>query len=415
MIPDSSFTAVSLNGIPYLLPYGQNIADHLGGISTNETGLSIWNALQEGKTKAEILNHLTAQYEFSPAETALLDTDLDAFLKTLSDRQITGKPSVTPAAVHSRKFIKIGPLTLSMRIPDALFWEYFSDFAQPVPESLHETADTKAAAADAAGKEAIITDAHKQIDQEIVCYHHAPLRHENGQVLLRNEEMLIQDCSDKYIFIPLHNRYVYEIHTSKDGRLAQLYCKYDVSRKDCHEELFHALRFAFLTVAAQHDLCIIHSASILYREKAWLFSGRSGAGKSTHTGLWHNLFGTSLLNGDLNMIGLENNVPVCYGLPWCGTSGIHTNSSHPLGGIVFLKQAAENKIEHPSADRKTFYFNQRLINPCWTEEQLRRNLSLSASLTEKISVWKLCCTKDPEAAVLMRKTIDESMDGRQVR
>ena len=30
----------------------------------------------------------------------------------------------------------------------------------------------------------------------------------------------------------------------------------------------------------------LHSASLLYLEKAWLFSGPSGMGKSTHTALW---------------------------------------------------------------------------------------------------------------------------------
>lgn len=406
MIPDSSFTAVSLNGIPYLLPYGQNIADHLGGISTNETGLFIWNALRAGKNRNEILNLLAAQYEASPEELVLLERDLDAFLKTLRDRQMLGEQSVIPPAGHPEKFIKIGPLTLSVRIPDALFREYFSGFACPAPEALPEKG----------GSEPSEDDSQKQmvrtIAQTVLCYHHAPLRHENGQVLMRNADMLILDSADKILFVPLNSRYLYEIHVSKDGRMAQLYCKYDASRKDCQKELFHALRFAFLTAAAQHGLCVVHSASLLYRERAWLFSGRSGTGKSTHTNLWHDTFGTPLLNGDLNMIGLENGIPVCYGLPWCGTSGIYTNRSYPLGGIVFLKQAGENKIQQLTPDRKTFYLSQRLINPCWTEEQLRRKISLSASLTEKISVWRLFCTKEPEAAVLMRKTIDESMDQR---
>ncbi|MCM1568682.1 MAG: PqqD family protein [Roseburia sp.] len=383
MIQNSLFTTAHLSDIPYILPYGQNIADHLGGISTNEAGLLIWDALCSGKNREEILALLTEAYEADDRDAALLKDDLDAFLKSLKDKQLTDSRLCVPFAPHQEHFIKIGPLTVSLRIPEKLYRDYFADFSRDDCENLKEPAQT------------------------IVCYHHAPLRHENGQVLVRNEEMLILDTKETYILLPRNSKYVYEIHTSKDGRTARLYFKYDAAKADCLGEVFQAIRFAFLVAAGQNGLCVIHSASLLHRGKAWLFSGHSGAGKSTHTNLWHQQFGTPLLNGDLNMIGLEDGAPICYGLPWCGTSGIFTNHNYPLGGIVFLKQAPENSVQKLSPDREILYLCQRLITPGWTEEQLTRNLALSASLAEKIGIYRLCCTKEPAAAIMMREAIEQ--------
>ena len=118
------------------------------------------------------------------------------------------------------------------------------------------------------------------------------------------------------------------------------------------EDLFHALRFAFLILTQQKELYVLHSASFLYRGRAFLVSGSSGTGKSTHSALWHDLYQTPLLNGDLNLLGIRDNIPYAYGLPWCGTSGICTPKDYPLGGIIFLKQAAIDRCSPCSRTKK---------------------------------------------------------------
>lgn len=97
-------------------------------------------------------------------------------------------------------------------------------------------------------------------------------------------------------------------------------------------------------------LFAIHSASILYREKGMaFFPGHSGMGKSTHTGLWHQLLGTPFLNGDLNLLGIHENRIMVYGIPWCGTSGIYTIKTYELGGIVLLgRDPARDYLEELS-------------------------------------------------------------------
>lgn len=171
-------------------------------------------------------------------------------------------------------------------------------------------------------------------------------------------------------------------------------------------DIFHAIRLLYLYRAEFQNIFAIHSASVLYHGKAWLFSAPSGTGKSTHTALWQKYFHTPVINGDLNLITLKNNVPYVHGLPWCGTSGIFDTASYPLGGIILLRQSENDFIEELPAEEQILSVAQRFISPAWTPEQLNTLLSFSDELHDKIYIRRLHCTKKESAARLMQKEIN---------
>lgn len=170
------------------------------------------------------------------------------------------------------------------------------------------------------------------------------------------------------------------------------------------------MRFAFLVAAQNKDLFVVHSASILYRDKAWLFSGSSGTGKSTHTALWHELCNTPFINGDLNMIGIKDGKALVYGLPWCGTSGIYTNEEYELGGIIFLKQNSKDIVQYPTKAESVIMLLQRIITPLWTSEMLEKSVDLAKSFVQLTDIFKLYCTKNISAAEVMKEAIDERLE-----
>lgn len=228
---------------------------------------------------------------------------------------------------------------------------------------------------------------------------------ENGSVIVRTPELIIMELTDKYIFLFPQAPQILEASMSKDAKTVRFNCRppYD---NDFRENLFHAVRLGFLYLAQLHDMAVIHSASVLYRDKVWLFSGHSGMGKSTHTNLWHELLGAPIINGDLNLITFQNDVPVVCGIPWCGTSGICDPADYELGGIILLGQAPIDRIEELTEDKKRLLINQRFISPFWNEEMLSKNLDLAGRLGDKIMICRLHCTKNKTAVDTIKARID---------
>lgn len=370
----------TLAAVPYLLPYGQSIADYAAALRVNPAGARLWDAVSQGAGRTAMLAALSGGCETEDADLAALERDLDLFLEALADHGMTWSEPLSP---FEERLVQIGPVRIALKIPNTLWERHFKDFACQETDKPHQ--------------------------QICVCLQ-PPASHINGAILVRSPELMIAETDTSYLFLPLTGPGDREMHVAKDGSAATLYCP-SLTDADT-EELFHSIRFAFLVAAMQQDLYVVHSASLLYRDMAWLFSGASGAGKSTHTGLWQKAYGTPVLNGDLNLIGIENGRAVCYGLPWNGTSGIRTAGRWPLGGITFLTQAGTDAVTQPGADRRILALMQRIISPSWTAAQLMQIKTFCERVTDLTPVFRLCCTKEPSAARVMKDAIDSLRNGR---
>ena len=49
------FFKTTLSSVPYVLPYGQKIADHARSLRLNESGALLWDALSTGADKSTLL------------------------------------------------------------------------------------------------------------------------------------------------------------------------------------------------------------------------------------------------------------------------------------------------------------------------------------------------------------------------
>ena len=52
-----NYTLQYIDNIPYLIPFGQGISDHIPSVLLNETSVMIWNAIQAYETEEEIIFH----------------------------------------------------------------------------------------------------------------------------------------------------------------------------------------------------------------------------------------------------------------------------------------------------------------------------------------------------------------------
>ena len=111
--------------------------------------------------------------------------------------------------------------------------------------------------------------------------------------------------------------------------------------------LNNALMLLFAFASARHGVLEMHSSVVMNGGKGYLFLGRSGTGKSTHSSLWlKHIPGTELLNDDNPILRLmPDGTARVYGSPWSGKTPCYKNKDVSAAAVVRIRQAPFNKIE----------------------------------------------------------------------
>lgn len=83
------------------------------------------------------------------------------------------------------------------------------------------------------------------------------------------------------------------------------------------------------------DTLLFHGSCISVDSKAYLFTAKSGTGKSTHTQLWKKWFGERavFINDDKPLLKISAQGVTVYGTPWDGKHHRSTNTSCPLKAV----------------------------------------------------------------------------------
>lgn len=161
---------------------------------------------------------------------------------------------------------------------------------------------------------------------------------------------------------------------------------------------YHLLRFNGM---------MLHASAIEVDGKAYLFSGPSGVGKSTHTGLWKQMLGEGarIFNDDKPALRYMDGVWYAYGTPWCGKDGININMKVPVAGICFLKRGEENSIRRLTKQEASFSAIAQTVRRFRNEKLLDRMLALVEQLTGDIPIYELTNRPELEAARLSFETM----------
>jgi hypothetical protein len=103
------------------------------------------------------------------------------------------------------------------------------------------------------------------------------------------------------------------------------------------------LRILYSLALVEAKGLIVHGASLVRRNRAFLFCGRSGAGKST---LARISAAATLLSDELSIVRLSERGPVCHGTPfWGELARAGENRAAPLQALYFLHQGPRHRVE----------------------------------------------------------------------
>ncbi|WP_343338784.1 hypothetical protein TPELB_09860 [Terrisporobacter petrolearius] len=154
-----------------------------------------------------------------------------------------------------------------------------------------------------------------------------------------------------------------------------------------------------------HNINILHSSFISYKNKAIIFTAPSQSGKSTQANLWQQYKNAEVVNGDRCAIKKVNNKWYAYGLPYAGTSLLYKNEKREIGAIVVLRQASKNIIKKLSkAEAFKYIYSETTIN-FWNNEYVRRASDTIEGLVNNVPVYMLHCLPNKEAVDLLKNEL----------
>ncbi len=150
---------------------------------------------------------------------------------------------------------------------------------------------------------------------------------------------------------------------------------------------------------ADFGIVMFHGSALALDGEAYIFTAKSGTGKSTHTRLWRERFGerVTMINDDKPLISFCDEVAYVHGTPWNGKHRIGANISAPIKAICILERDAQNHIETVSkydAFPAIFAQTYRPKNPAI----LTKIMPLIDKLTSAVRVYRLGCNMDIDAA-----------------
>ena len=168
-----------------------------------------------------------------------------------------------------------------------------------------------------------------------------------------------------------------------------------------------ALWVAYGLMTLQRDTLAVHSSCIIYQNKAVLFLGESGTGKSTHTRLWReHIEGAVLLNDDSPMIRVEEGKVWAYGSAWSGKTPCYKQERYELVACVRLSQAPYNRIQKLSVLQAYGAIHPSCAPEFAYDDALYDEVSrIIGQILSVVPCFHLACLPDREAALLSCQTI----------
>lgn len=154
------------------------------------------------------------------------------------------------------------------------------------------------------------------------------------------------------------------------------------------------------------DTLIFHGSVVAVEGKAYLFTAKSGTGKSTHTCLWRELLGERavMVNDDKPFLRITEDGVIAYGSPWNGKHGLGSNVAVPLQAICILERAAVNHIQAIPPQYALTMLIQQSSRPM-NGALMGKYMDLIDGLSRKVRFYRMGCNISLDAAKLAYETM----------
>lgn len=149
----------------------------------------------------------------------------------------------------------------------------------------------------------------------------------------------------------------------------------------------------------------LHSSFVLYQDKALLFTGPSGIGKTTQAELWRDYQGALIVNGDAALLRRMEDGWWAFGTPVHGSSPYCENRQAPMVGLVVLEQGPENRLTRLDDFQALTSCLPEFYRPQMDGETEEVFWNSVDSLFREVPVYRLTCRPDREATELVKQEL----------
>ena len=153
------------------------------------------------------------------------------------------------------------------------------------------------------------------------------------------------------------------------------------------------------TELLKKDTLLFHGSVVAVDGEGYLFTAKSGTGKSTHTALWRQEFGerAEMVNDDKPLLKITNDGVFACGTPWNGKHRLGVNKIVPLKAICILERDEKNHIARIGAQEALPMLMQQSFRT-GTPDGMVLMLDMLEQIMEKTKLYRLGCNMDSEAA-----------------
>ncbi|MBR2730794.1 MAG: hypothetical protein IKD72_02265 [Clostridia bacterium] len=153
--------------------------------------------------------------------------------------------------------------------------------------------------------------------------------------------------------------------------------------------------------APLRETVLLHGSAVAVDGAAYLFTAKSGVGKSTHAALWQAAFGSRavIINDDKPLLRITQDGVTVFGTPWDGKHRRSANCAAPLRALCILERAAQTQVIPISASQAMPLLLQQIYRPA-DPAALAATLRLLDRLTQTVPLYRMGCNMAPSAAVI---------------
>ena len=193
-----------------------------------------------------------------------------------------------------------------------------------------------------------------------------------------------------------------------DGRFTDCHLYLDCPSVHHAHSVENALMLAFAFAGAHHGVLLMHASVPMIGGKGYVFQGKSGTGKSTHSRLWLSTYWEAhLLNDDNPAVRYyaRQEKAYVYGTPWSGKTPCYRNLRCTLGGFLRLHQAPENVIRRQSPIEAFGSILSSCSSMVWDKALYTAICDTIHHIVQCTPSYDLDCLPNREAAVLSHDTL----------